>query len=113
MSCLLDIEIDMNCADIAINKKWLAGKVLNPVYRDMKAMLRADFLEARIRATTEPVAVELEFGAATDIDAPLKCIFDALEKSVLANDKQIEHLTVSVVRSEDAGKFLRVKVFEL
>lgn len=106
---LLDLELELDPADMALNRKWAdGGKRLSPVYRQLKRDLRDTFRLEKTHATSEPVFVNVEFGGNCDIDAPLKLLLDALEKSVVHNDSQVSDLRVA----KRPGEYLRVKVFE-
>lgn len=103
---LLRYEAEVDIAQFAVNKKWAKGPNrqavrLSSLYRDAKKNLRSEFRRHRTRAELYdgPVAVTLLFVSAVDIDAPDKCLFDALTKSVIVDDAQIvDRRTVAMNR---------------
>jgi len=106
---LLRYEAEVDIAQFAVNKKWAKGPNrravrLSSLYRDAKKHLRSEFRRHRTGDDLHggPVAVTLRFASDADIDAPDKCLFDALTKSVIVDDAQIvDRRTVVMNRHPD------------
>lgn len=97
---ILDIELEFNAARVALNKRWGdKGKRINAAWVQAKRDLAADFARDLLsRPLDGPVRVGLFYSSSCDIDAPLKAVFDAMQRICYKDDEQIEELVAKVIR---------------
>jgi Holliday junction resolvase RusA-like endonuclease len=109
---LLDLYLEVNPSTFAINRKWKAPGVLSDLYRNSKKMLRQECTKAREAFSECAVVVEIRMKSGCDLDAPLKNVFDALQKSVIKDDKQIRRLVIDFDDDWEGAEYIAIEVKE-
>lgn len=107
MHTLIDIQDIKLCS---VNQKYLGNFRLSSAYRDMKL-----FLSSKVHSGKKlvpPYALYIYLDTYLDIDNPLKCIIDSIEKAI-ENDKHIIELHVfkNPIKRGKSGKLL-IKIKE-
>lgn len=96
---LIDLELEFNASDIALNKRWSDGKRLSKTWAQAKRDLAITIREEKEKFEPKgAVRMGVFYTSGTDIDAPLKAILDAGNKNLYLDDRQVEELFVKVLR---------------
>ena len=92
----VELELELRASEFAINRKWKAKGLLSQQHRENIKLLAAEIRTIASEHFEGPVRVAIGFqGAKCDVDAPVKALLDAIQKSkCISNDEQINDLRV-------------------
>ena len=104
----------INIKPLSVNQAWQGRRFKTKAYdkyiRDMLLLLPP------LKVSNEQLELEVTFGLssrAADIDNPLKCFIDCLQKKYQFDDKMIYRLIVNKVITKKKSEYIEFNIKEL
>jgi len=102
----------INIKPLSVNQAWQGKRFKTPKYkryeRDILTIL------PKLIVPEGKLELVLEFGFSSklsDIDNPIKCFVDCLQKKYNFNDNRIYKMSVTKVNVEKGGEFIRFNIY--
>jgi len=103
-------EINLNIKPLSVNNAWQGKRFKTPAYKqyekDVLILLPNIVL-------SEFKTLELTFGMSnsmSDIDNPVKCLVDILQKKYNVNDRDLTRLILNKVKTKKGEEFILIKL---
>lgn len=104
----------LNIKPLTVNQAWQGKRFKTPKYNkyinDMLCILKP------LKIPERQLHIDVTFGLSSklsDIDNPLKCFIDCLQKKYDFNDKRIYKLTVQKIDVKKGEEFIEFEIKEL
>ena len=107
--------VTLNIKPLSVNDAWQGKRFKTQKYKSFEQHM----LEILPDMDIDPQAdlkVTLEFGmssSASDLDNPVKCTIDCLQKKFLFNDKKIQMLIITKTKTTKGNEYIKFKIEEI
>ena len=97
----------INIKPLSVNQAWQGKRFKAPIYRKYEKEIL--LLLPRVYIPDEKISLTLVFGLSSknaDIDNPVKCFVDCLQKKYEFNDRHIYKMTIEKVDVKKGDEFI-------
>lgn len=107
----MSFEIEYKIKPLSINKAFQGRRFKTPEYLNYEKELLLALPKKKM--PEPPYLVCFEFGfsnKASDIDNPVKCLTDIMQKKYLFDDKEIYEMRIKKVIVKKGGEFFKIEI---
>lgn len=105
--------IKLNIKPLSVNEAWAGKRFKTPKYKQYEKDLL--FLLPKISAIPNEIKLKFTFGFSniqSDIDNPVKCLLDIMQKKYGFNDANVWELTIKKVKVKKGSEYILIEFID-